>query len=105
VVAREVWHIIRHLLDLNFEVPTAAHTFQDWWLAERIRLRGREQKNFDALVCIVSYALWKNRNAWIFNDARRQHRPITLAALVAEEYNIIITGNRDGGVGERAARE
>jgi hypothetical protein len=30
---------------------------------------------------------------------------VALAALVAEEYNIIITGNRDGGVGERAVRE
>jgi hypothetical protein len=93
------------MLDLNFEVPTAACTFQDWWLTERARLRGKEQKDFDALVCTVSYALWKNRNAWIFNDARRQHRPITLAALVAEEYNIITTGNRDSGAGESAARE
>jgi hypothetical protein len=38
VVAREVWHIVRHMLDLNFEVPTAACTFQDWWLTERARL-------------------------------------------------------------------
>jgi hypothetical protein len=44
-------------------------------------------------------------HAWIFNDARRQHRPITLAALVAEEYNIITTGNRDSGAGERVARK
>jgi hypothetical protein len=99
VVAREVWHICRHQLDLDFEEPTRTSTFEDWWTRERNRLRGLERKEFDALVCTVSYALWKNRNAWTFGDVRRQHRPITLAALVTEEYNIIRSIRRGAGAG------
>jgi hypothetical protein len=49
--------------------------------------------------CAVSYALWKNRNAWTNGETRRQHRPITLAALVAEEYSIIRNIHRGTGLG------
>jgi hypothetical protein len=90
VVTREVWHICRETLELTFEEPTQASTFEEWWLGERTKIRDRKlRKEFDALVCMISYAIWKNRNAWIFGDARRQHRPISLAALVAEEYNLL----------------
>jgi hypothetical protein len=71
VAAREVWHICRQKLELDFVEPTRASFFQDWWTRERNRLRGRENKEFDTLVCLVSYALWKNRNAWTFGDVRR----------------------------------
>jgi hypothetical protein len=103
VVTREVWHICRETLELTFEEPTQASTFEEWWLRERAKLRDRKhRKEFDALVCMISYAIWKNRNAWIFGDARRQHRPISLAALVAEEYNLLKRCHRGGdgaGVG------
>jgi hypothetical protein len=99
VAAREVWHICRQKLDLHFEEPTKKSTFQEWWTTERDRLRGLERKDFDTLVCTISYALWKNRNAWMLGEVRRQHRPITLAALVAEEYNLIKTVSRRTGTG------
>jgi hypothetical protein len=38
---------------------------------------------------MITYDLWKNRNAWVFEDVRRQHGPIRIATLVAEEYNLI----------------
>jgi hypothetical protein len=84
---------------LHFEEPTTASTSTEWWTTERDRLRGLERKEFDTLVCMTSYALWKNRNAWTFGEVQRQHRPITLAALVAEEYNLIKTVNRGAGTG------
>jgi hypothetical protein len=74
----------------NVREPSRESTFEEWWLTERGWIRDEKQrKEVDALVCTVSYAIWKNRNAWVFGDARRQHRPITLAALVAEEYNLL----------------
>jgi hypothetical protein len=54
VVAREVWHIIRHQQDLNIEDPGATDTLEDWWIRERRRLRGSEKKDFDTLVCTVT---------------------------------------------------
>jgi hypothetical protein len=50
----------------------------------------------------MHYAIWKNRNAWVFGDAIRQHRPITLAVLVVEEYNLLRRSQERGrgkGVG------
>jgi hypothetical protein len=99
----------REILDLTFEEPSRDSTFQEWWLKERGRIREKKQrKELDALVCTVSYAIWKNRNAWVFGDARRQHRPITLAALVAEDYNLLrrSQGRGEGvGVGATIAGE
>jgi hypothetical protein len=70
VAAREVWHIYRQKLDLHFEEPTRASIFKDWWTTECDRLRGLEKMEFGALVCTMSYALWKNRNAWTFGEVR-----------------------------------
>jgi hypothetical protein len=61
-------------------------------------MRRQDRKDFDTLVCTVSYALWKNRNAWLFGNERRQHSPLTIAALISEEYNIV-----RGRQGESAA--
>jgi hypothetical protein len=106
VVAREVWHICRQRLDLNFEEPQRQSTLKSWWMAERRTLQGKRQQDFDTLVCTISYTLWKNRNAWVFENARRQHGPFQLAALVAEEYNLIKRAWRVEERGETdAARE
>jgi hypothetical protein len=81
------------MLDLHFEEPVRTSSLREWWTTERDRLRGVELKDFDMLVC------WKNRKAWMFGEAQRQHRLITLAALVAEEYNLIKTISRHTGTG------
>jgi hypothetical protein len=99
VAAREVWHMCRERLEMNYEEPTRESTIQEWWTTERSKLRGKERKDFDCFVCTTSHALWKNRNAWVFGDVRRQHRPLTLAALVAEEYNLIKAARVGIGVG------
>jgi hypothetical protein len=45
----------------------------------------------------VSYALWKNRNAWTFGDVRRQNSPMTVADLVTQEYNMLKNIDRSQG--------
>jgi hypothetical protein len=39
-------------------------------------------------------AYGKNRNVWVFADARRQHRILTITNLVVEEYNLLKSINR-----------
>jgi hypothetical protein len=98
-VARETWHICRHTLSLNIEEPSHLDTLEIWWIRERNRIRGREKRDFDTLVCTLYYWLWKNRNVWVFEDVRRQRNPLSLAALVTEEYNLLKRlgeGRRDG---------
>jgi hypothetical protein len=60
VVARQVWHICRHQENLDFEDPSREDTLEAWWSRERAKMRRQERKDFDTLVCTVSYALWKN---------------------------------------------
>jgi hypothetical protein len=46
-------------------------TLGEWWAHERNRKRGKARKDFDTLVCTISFALWNNRNAFVFGDERR----------------------------------
>jgi hypothetical protein len=62
---------------------------------KRHKQRGRTKRVFDTLVCTITYALWKNGNAWVFEDEKRQHGPIGIAALVAKEYNLLIVAYRE----------
>jgi hypothetical protein len=71
VTAREVWHICREKFELNIEEPTPHSVFQDWWANEHKKQRGHTRRVFDTLVCTITYALWKNQNAWVFEDVRR----------------------------------
>jgi hypothetical protein len=44
---------------------------QEWWLAERAKCRDKDIGWFDSFICTIGYALWKNRNAWCFNNVQR----------------------------------
>ncbi|KAM0911282.1 hypothetical protein ACQ4PT_013589 [Festuca glaucescens] len=72
VVARETWHSCGRALGLNFQVPTVDSTLVDWWVLEREKFRPADRRCFDGLVCTTGYTLWKNRNAWCFDNANRQ---------------------------------
>jgi hypothetical protein len=95
VTAREVWHICRENFELDIEEPNYWSVLQEWWASERNKQRGRAKRDFDTLVCTVTYALWKNRNAWVFRDEKRQHGPLRIVALVAEEYNMLKLARRE----------
>jgi hypothetical protein len=101
-----VWHICREDLEFNFEEPRPSDTLEEWWITERCWLRGAEKKDLDTVVCLVCYALLKNRNAWVFENVARRHRPISIARLVAEKYNMLKVVRRDVRAAEHdTARE
>jgi hypothetical protein len=95
VTTREVWHICRERFDLDIEESNHQSILQEWWTSERNKQRGSAKRVFDTLVCTITYALWKNRNAWLFEDERRQHGPLRIAALVPEEYNMLKLAHRE----------
>ena len=67
VFAREVWHECLQELNLNVERPTMEDTLLDWWLQAR-RGFGKESKHgFDTFVIAVTWTLWKQHNARVFN--------------------------------------
>jgi hypothetical protein len=76
VVAREVWHICREQLEFNIEELRSFDTIEELWINECRCLRRTERKGFDIVVCLICYTLWKNRNAWVFENVAKQHSPI-----------------------------
>jgi hypothetical protein len=100
VFAREVWQRCKQLLEANFEIPSTQSTLEDWWLTERARIQGRERKWFDTLVCLAGHRLWKNRNAWCFQNTQRQFSCPILASHITEELRQLRVLRRVGlGVG------
>ncbi|KAK1597004.1 hypothetical protein QYE76_048296 [Lolium multiflorum] len=94
VFAREVWHLCRQALRLNFEIPTTDSTIQSWWTRERARFSNKDRKWFDGLVCTVCHGVWKNRNAYCFHNVQRQHTVHTLVARILEEFRLIRQAHR-----------
>jgi hypothetical protein len=68
VFTREVWHLCRTYMGLNFRILEQDSDFSSWWLTERSRFAKKEVKWFDGVVCAVSHGVWKNRNAWCFGN-------------------------------------
>ena len=51
VFAREVWLSCSQKLGARFQAPRQTSTLQGWWMAEREKVRDKERRWFDALVC------------------------------------------------------
>ena len=69
VVTREVWFRVL--------VPVGLHQLMDtlgdedvaaWWLQKRLLLDSEKRQGFDALVLLVSWEVWKERNVRIFRN-------------------------------------
>jgi hypothetical protein len=87
--SREVWFRCGQQVGINFIVPDANNNLKDWWTGERKRFRKQDRGWFDELVCMVGYAIWKNRNAWTFGNTRRQHSALTLSNLIFDECRLL----------------
>nr|BAD23063.1 hypothetical protein [Oryza sativa Japonica Group] len=60
----EVWGRVRTRLGLSCSSPSA--DFADWWLAARKSVAKVDRKTFDAGVILVTWLIWKERNARVF---------------------------------------
>jgi hypothetical protein len=53
--------------------PTITYSLEEWWLRERAKFTAKMRKNFDALIILGCWSLWKNRNVRVFNNLRLEH--------------------------------
>jgi hypothetical protein len=74
VFSRQVWYKCFQSLGLQVELPAADDQWNEWWLSTRARVRTPERRAFDThtLVILVSWRLWKQRNARVFDNLRGQ---------------------------------
>jgi exonuclease III len=83
--AREVWHRCCELLRINMQIPEVSDTFSQWWLRARRNFPGRTRRGFDSFVIGTAWALWKQRNARVFNRAQDQRSPEELVKQVTDD--------------------
>ena len=105
VFAREIWFRVGGKLGANI-TPLATDTLEDWWMAVRARCRSSERRLLDSLICTGCHLIWKNRNAWCFNNTTRQFSVPRLAELIVEEFTLLhAIRRREEGVTTDIARE
>lgn len=64
--SREVWFIA--LSALNLTLPAAAAKTISWWRRLRSMVTGSKRKGMDSLFTLISWQLWKERNARCFRN-------------------------------------
>jgi hypothetical protein len=81
---REAWTRILQGLNLNVILPpNSTSRFRSWWSEAVNRLPKDLRKGFNSLVILVTWEIWKHRNACVFDDFRPQMQSI-LASVAAE---------------------
>jgi len=67
VLARQLWHMSLLPLGLQSLAPTAGDcNLAEWWLHHREQLQAQVRPSFDSMVLLVTWTLWKERNARVF---------------------------------------
>ncbi|XP_073360400.1 uncharacterized protein [Aegilops tauschii subsp. strangulata] len=85
VYAQEVWRRCFDKMHMDIPLPTQSSTFTDWWFHQRMRFSGKVRRGFDSFAIGTAWALWKQRNARVFNRVLDQRTPEQLATLVLSE--------------------
>jgi hypothetical protein len=76
-----VWSNLKNWLGIDDLDPTTWHDFHSvkrWW-AEVIHKRGQSRKALASLAMLVSWEIWKERNARVFRN-----KSVTIAMLVTK---------------------
>jgi hypothetical protein len=55
------------LVGFQMLTPSDDILFADWWVNNRKRVHKKSRKGFDSFVCLVSWMLWKERDARVFD--------------------------------------
>jgi hypothetical protein len=66
VVARQIWFLLLSPAGLQALVPDNNARLTDWWLQGRRTVCKEARRPFDALVLLVAWSVWKERNNTTF---------------------------------------
>jgi hypothetical protein len=97
VYAKQVWLGCLAVLGIGIAAPLVQDSLQEWWKAARGRFRKKEKQGFDALVILITWRLWKQRNARVFNNPRKQFSMHCLVDQVIAEWEQWSVAGLGGG--------
>jgi len=85
--SRQIWLSLLLHLGLQQLCPTGSETsLAYWWLSSRKQLGKHERRGFDSLVILISWMIWKERNARNFNN--QAMTVVQLRDLILEELSV-----------------
>lgn len=105
VYAREVWYLGLQELNIQIRTPEPQDTLTEWWLWARGHFRRAERRGFDTLVIITTWALWKQRNARVFNRPWQIMNPTQLLGQIGKEVQDLRTAGIGVGGLQRFVRQ
>jgi hypothetical protein len=73
---------------LSLPIPTVTDSLQSWWFEVRKRFGRKEKRGFDTLVILISWRLWKQRNARVFDNISRQFSKEALVAQIMLDWEL-----------------
>ncbi|XP_066358413.1 uncharacterized protein [Miscanthus floridulus] len=79
VFCGEVWYKVLQVLGLQQLTPNLVESFCEWWLQARKRVPKVRRRDFDVLVLLVSWMIWKERNARTYRAEVRSSSQLVLA--------------------------
>jgi hypothetical protein len=91
VYAREVWFTLLRRAGFHQLCPVMEVSLAEWWLRRRKSVQSDCRKGFDSFVVLVTWHLWKGRNARVFDQASRQAGEL-VSFIVAEGRNWVAAG-------------
>ncbi|CAN6312358.1 unnamed protein product [Urochloa humidicola] len=65
---QQVWQALGNTIGLSLLVPAAEEPTISWWLRLRGGLNKLQRKGLDSTFMLVSWLIWKERNARVFNS-------------------------------------
>lgn len=68
---RQVWSAILTYLQIQ-HIPVGHQTLPEWWTQLRQLLPAAKRHGFDRLFALVSWHIWKERNARVFRNEEEQ---------------------------------
>jgi hypothetical protein len=89
--ARELWYRLLRPGGWDPLVPAPGSSLAAWWMDSRSLLPANLRRSFDSVLLLVSWVLWKEHNAQVF-DNRRCSAQQAMRALLEEADNWISAG-------------
>ncbi|WVZ67115.1 hypothetical protein U9M48_016241 [Paspalum notatum var. saurae] len=84
--SREVWFLAFNQISWGALTPSFSHSFMDWWTRSRKRVSKHLRPGCDGIVLLVSWMIWKERNARVFDRGRSS--PNVVVSRVLEEAKL-----------------
>ena len=81
-----MWAQIIQQTGIRVEALEDEDTLEVWWSANRTRVRKEWRRDFDEMVLLVYWQLWKNRNAWVFGNIRQRFSPEEMVRRIFMEF-------------------